>query len=138
MYRQDIVHPALARLALGLLALCVPCSAMSQTPSSTGATSLTAGFNGTPIAAGSYLWFNSVLKVKLPSGTSQPVNIYLDSAALTVTPRGGTPTPYAVPSATITYVPGATTATTTYDPLSGRMVTMVPASFGDNVFLSGL
>jgi hypothetical protein len=50
---------------------------MAQSPC-TGPTSLTAGFNGTPIPAGDYLWFNSVLKVKLPAGSSQAVNIFLE------------------------------------------------------------
>jgi hypothetical protein len=99
---------------------------------------LTAGFNGTPIPAGDYLWLNSVLKVKLPAGTSQLVSIFLDSAWVTVTPKGGAPTSYPVPSATITYMPGLSVAATAYDPSTARLVTMVPASFGDNVFLTGL
>lgn len=132
MYREHTDHSALARLALGLLALSVPGSAVAQqcTPS------LTAGFNGTPIPANSYLWFNSVLKVKLPAGTTGPVNLFLDGATLAVTPKGGTPTFYNLPSAQILYMPGATSATTTFT--AGAFVTAVPASFGDNVFLTGL
>jgi hypothetical protein len=135
MYRKRLVHATLAGLALALVTFSVPGSAAAQ--DSTGCTSLRAGFNGTSIPAGSTLWFNSVFKVKLPAGTNGPVNIFLNEACLTITTKAGDSISCSVPSAHITFDPAVTQATTTHD-ASDTFVTQVPASFGDNVFLTGL
>jgi hypothetical protein len=124
-------------LSLALLILAASGTAIAD-PCDSGITALAAGFNGTAVAPGNTLWFNSVLKPNLPAGTSAPVIFYLNNATLTLTPKGGDPTVYSVPNAQITYSPGATMATTRYDGFSDTFVTEVPASFGDNTFLTGL
>jgi hypothetical protein len=124
-----------ASLALAAVALTVPWPAAAAT-SSNGTTSMTVGFNGTPIPAGTYLWFNSVFKPSFAAGTS--VTIYLSGATLTLTPKGGSPVSYPVPNARITYGLETTKAATTFEPGTDTFVTQVPASFRDNVFLTGL
>jgi sugar lactone lactonase YvrE len=86
-------------------------------------------FNSTPIASGSTIWFNSVLK---PSGLgSQPVtfrftNQTISSANFTVS----------VPDAQVIFDPAATTATTTFT--GGMWVTRAPSTgLAGNTFFSG-
>jgi hypothetical protein len=91
---------------------------------------ITSNFNGTPILAGDYIWFNSVLRVQ-----------GLDPTKKTTVSFSGSKIESAdfdesAPSATITFDPAVTTSTTTFT--AGQWVTTVPASLGGNVFLDGL
>jgi hypothetical protein len=97
--------------------------------------SIASNFNGTPIPAGSSVWFNSVLKV---SGLgSQPVTLKVVNATINfATPD--TSYNVSVPSASITFSPSATTATTTFDATSNTWVTTVPSKLGGNTFLAGV
>jgi Carboxypeptidase regulatory-like domain len=129
-----------ASLALAALALSVPWPVAAATTSN-GAMSMTVGFNGTPIPAGTdgqgpYIWFNSVFKPSFAAGTVYPVTLYLSDCKLALTPKGGSPVYYPVPDTRITYGPN-TTAVTACDG-TNTIVTTVPASFRDNVFLTGL
>lgn len=138
MYCERTARSAFGLLALALPVLVVPAAAVAQ-GGTCGATSLTAGFNGTPIPVGTYLWFNNVLKPKFPAGTSDPVTIRLDNASLVVTPKGGVLCRCPVPNAQITYTPAfVPPATMTYDAGTNTYSTVVPASFRDNVFVTGL
>ena len=75
-----------------------------------GTSTITSNFNGTPIPAGSTVWFNSVAKV---SGLgSSPVKLDVVNASVTFT-ANGVPYTLAVPNADITFSPTATTASTT-------------------------
>ena len=93
-------------------------------------TSSVSNFNGTPIKAGNYIWFNSVLK---PSGLgSKPVTFrfvqQMISSASFTTP---------VPDAIVTFDPAATSATTSFT--GGTWMTRLPASgLAGNTFLSGV
>jgi hypothetical protein len=99
----------------------------------TSQTSITSNFNGTSIAAGDYIWFNSVMKLSgpAPSGGTQ---IYFTHQTITFEAGGVTYTLHP-PDSEVIYSTSATKATFVY---SGGFITTVPASFGDNVFLSGL
>jgi hypothetical protein len=94
-------------------------------------TAIKSDFNGTPIAAGDFLWFNSVVKV---SGlSSNPTTIgFTGSIAFTAK---GTPYVVSVPSAIINFSPAVAVATTAF--CDGRWVTTLPKS-GGNVFLTGV
>jgi hypothetical protein len=94
--------------------------------------SITSNFNGTPIAGGNKIWFNSVLKAK---GAGNGGTIAFRNQAITFS-ANGTPFSVSVPNALIVFSTSATTATTTFS--GGQWTTTVPASFGDNVFLSGV
>jgi hypothetical protein len=95
---------------------------------------ISSNFNGTPIAGGNYIWFNSVLTVKGLDPTKKTtisfMNSKIDSAYFHLN----------APDADVTFDPAATTATTTFVPgVPGRWVTTVPSSgLAGNVFLDGL
>jgi hypothetical protein len=99
-------------------------------------TAITSNFNGTSIPAGSYVWFNSVLK---PSGLGQsPVTIRFENVVIQFTSNAQT---YQVPAPTaiVTFTPAVTQATTTYDPSANAWITTVPLSgLSGNTFLTGV
>jgi HYR domain len=96
--------------------------------------SISANFNGTPIASGDYIWFSNVLKASgIPAAGA---NIYLTSSTITFTANGVT-SHLAVPNAIVTFSPQATTASTTF--ANGVWHTTVPVSgISWNIFISGL
>jgi SdrD B-like domain len=92
--------------------------------------SIVSNFNGTAIQAGSTLWFNSVMKV---SGLgSNPVTVRVTDASVSSQYFN-----VAVPSAAITFAPGAGQATTVFDPVYNTWYTTVPTGLGGNTFLDG-
>jgi hypothetical protein len=96
---------------------------------------IVSNFNGTPIRAGNFLWFNSVLKANGLGAT--PVTISLRQATVQFT-ANNTPFNVDVPDADITFDPNATTATTSFNTTTDTWETTVP-SFGlsGNTFLTG-
>jgi hypothetical protein len=111
----------------------------TQTQTVTGTTqtsSIQANFNGTPISAGSDIWFSSVLKM---SGLgSSPVTIGFQNATISFTANGTNYT-LAVPNAFITFDPHATSATTSFDPSTTTWFTTLPSTgLSGNQFLDGL
>jgi hypothetical protein len=92
-------------------------------------TSISSNFNGTSIAAGRYIWFNSNFSV---SGShTTPVAISFTDQTIT---SGYFSTP--VPDSVVILDPAATTATTTF--AGGMWTTRVPASgLAGNTLLSG-
>jgi hypothetical protein len=66
----------------------------------------------TPLPAGDYVWFNSVVSVR--GLGSQPVNVYFSGGTITFTVNGFPQTVYA-PGATMTFSPDTTQATTSFD-----------------------
>jgi hypothetical protein len=82
---------------------------------------ITSSFNGTAIAPGSTIWFNSTLKV---SGLgSTPVTIHVNDATIT-SPQFSVE----VPDAAVTFDPSATQASTAFDTATNTWVTTVPVS----------
>lgn len=130
---QSTSRRSVFALTLGLAALLLP---LASPP--LAADSCTAGigsnFNGTPIAGGTFVWFNAVAKVKGVSPTAA-TSIHFDSGTIDFT-AAGTAYSLNVPASTVVFSPAATAATTTFDGAS--WTTTVPASYAGNVFLSGL
>lgn len=102
-------------------------------PDGCNASSITSNFNGTPIAAGSWIWFNSVGTLRGATGgaTVRITRQAIDFAA------GGVLQHVTVSDAQIVVDPRATSATTAFDATSGAWQTVVPAGYSGNVFLSG-
>src|SRR5262249_8967764 len=97
------------------------------------ASTIPSNFSGTPIAAGNFPWFNSVLKV---SGLgAHPVTICFGNSTIAFT-ANGTPFSLTVPPAQITFDPNATSASTTFDGV--KWVTIVPSQLAGNTFLDGV
>jgi hypothetical protein len=92
-------------------------------------------FNGTSIAKGSTIWFNSIIQPHCSS--SQTQNLVFDSSTITFTANGAKVT-LNVPAAAIQFSPTATTATTTFNASTNSWVTTVPANYTGNVFLTGV
>jgi hypothetical protein len=93
-------------------------------------TSITSNFNGTPINAGNYIWFTSVLN---PSGLgSNPVTFHFTGQTITSANFN-----LNVPDADVTFDPNVNFATTTFS--GGKWVTTVPSSgLPGNTFFSAL
>lgn len=97
--------------------------------------SIGANFNGTPIGAGNYIWFNSVLKVQ-GLDPQQPTTIGFASMPITFT-ANGTPFMIPVPAAIINFVPNLALATTDF--AAGAWSTNVPTSgLAGKVFLDAV
>jgi hypothetical protein len=95
------------------------------------ATSIRFNFNNTPISAGNYIWFTSVLKPK--NLGANPVTITFTNQTITSVSFG----PLSVPDATVIFDPNVATATTTFT--GGMWVTTVPSTgLAGNTFFSAL
>lgn len=115
-----------SRMASWTTANCTTCAAVTTSNSSS--------FNSTAITNGNYIWFSSVAKITstVPTAglilnfTGQTITFTANSVAYTLP----------VPDSQITYNSSYTSGTTTY--AGGQWTTKTPASFTNNVFLSGL
>ncbi|HWY58109.1 MAG TPA: Ig-like domain repeat protein [Terriglobales bacterium] len=97
-------------------------------------------FRNVTVPGGSYLWFNSIFKVR--DVTKQLIHIsffqsnlqfqYTDSAGNTLTVN------QALPDAKITINPNATIASTSFDPINNAWITTIPWDLDDNSFLTGM
>jgi hypothetical protein len=91
-------------------------------------------FNGTAIAAGDFVWFNAVAKVKgIDPSTTTSVAFTGSTISFTV---GATTYQLNVPDSFITFSPSATEASTSFDGVNWN--TVVPSSFSKGIFLGGL
>jgi VCBS repeat-containing protein len=96
-------------------------------------------FRKVPVPGGSYLWFNSIFRVR--DVAKQKVNIsfvqskvqfqYKDASGNLVTVN------QAMPDAKIVIDPSATTASTTFDAVNNLWLTTIPWDLDDNSFLTG-
>jgi hypothetical protein len=103
-----------------------PCTATGSSQSS---------FNGTVIPAGDTIWFSGVVKVNgLPSSGSGTVGLTGGTIQFSA---NGTNYNLATPNGRIVFVPGTTTATTTFDTATNTWVTTMPPHFSGNAFLAG-
>jgi hypothetical protein len=100
-----------------------------------GWSAIQSNFNGTPIAAGSTLWFSSVMKVSGLSST--PVTLTVTNQTITYTVNGSNVT-VDVPDSIITFSPTATQATTTFDTANNAWNTTLPMHFSGNGFLGAV
>lgn len=93
-------------------------------------TSISKGFNGTPIPAGSYLWFNSVVKATGLDGSPQILRFYDSTISFEV---DGTTHVYPVPETTIEFAPTGSAAFA-----APAWKVGVPVGYSGNAFLAGL
>jgi hypothetical protein len=102
----------------------------------TTSSAITANFNGTAIPAGGTVWFNSCFTASgLPKAA--PVTLHVVSAAIDFT-AGGTPYHLAVPNAVIVLTPGATSASTSFDPTDNDWDVSAPSGGAGDVFMGGV
>jgi hypothetical protein len=92
-------------------------------------------FNGTVIPAGDTIWFSGVVKMNgLPSSGSGTIGLTGGTIQFSA---NGTNYNLATPNGRIVFVPGTTTATTTFDTATNTWVTTMPPHFSGNAFLAG-
>ena len=113
--------------SLGLLCLAVPAMASAQF------SLISSNFNGTSMAAGNYIWFNSVFNI---SGLgASPVNIFMQDAVIRFS-ANSTNYNLAVPDAHIVFNPIQSPATTGF---TTRWETATQSSgLSGNTYLNGL
>jgi hypothetical protein len=93
------------------------------------------GFNGTQIAAGNYIWFNSNFRgLHVPKSGA---TLYFTHQTINFT-AGGKSYSLPVPNAQVEFSLTATCSTTTYDAQTDTWLTTVPARRENEVWLSGL
>jgi hypothetical protein len=97
--------------------------------------SIRSNFNGTPIPAGDYVWFNSVLAVH---GLDPQAQTAINFVPMPITfSAQGSPFVIPVPAATIQFIPNLALATTDF--VAGAWSTSVPTSgLAGKVFLDGV
>ena len=93
-----------------------------------------ARFNSTAIPAAAYLWFSGRMKVT-GLGTL-PTSITFDRSVINFT-AGATPYELAVPAGTVTFLPTASSSSTSFG-VAGWSTTVSPANNSQYVFLTGL
>lgn len=139
MYKR--VYRYAAALVIAALAACsghttAPTPPLMRTMSTTTSgcdSSISANFNGTPIQAGSTLWFSAVMKVS-GVGTS-PVTLNMSGSTISFT-ASGTPYTIAVPNSSVKIDPGAGAAT--ISSTSSGWTETVPYPFSGNVLLDAV
>ena len=129
-------HGSSAKLLFVLGIVCLALTAQG-TASAQSLSSCTyangSNFNGTPIADGSFLWFNAVVKV---SGIDRTIQTTISFTHSTISFASGSTTyQMDVPNSFITFSPTATEASTSFDGVA--WITIVPSSVSQ-VFLDGL
>jgi hypothetical protein len=113
-------------------------AATFSSPTRTGSqSSIQSNFNSQTISAGSYVWFNSVIKLQSPVPLNG-LSVFVTGQTITLNLEGGGVLTLKVPDAEIDFSTTATAGTTTFDNSNHKWITVVPAGFGDNDFLSGL
>jgi hypothetical protein len=95
--------------------------------------SIASNFNGTAVAAGSYLWFSNVLSVSGLSTTS-PTTIWFVNQTISA----GSYFNLQVPNARITYHPGTGTSTTAFVGGAWHTDVYLGSGLSGNQFLSGM
>ena len=90
-------------------------------------------FNGTPIEAGSFIWFNANFTASGIPSTGATI-----SFTSTITFTADQPYIVNVPNAQITFDPNATCASTSFDTASNTWMTTVPLAGSDEIFLAGV
>ncbi|MDO8683780.1 MAG: hypothetical protein Q7N50_09905 [Armatimonadota bacterium] len=94
-------------------------------------------FNNKEIAAGNWIWFNSVLKLKRDKIENTPVTIWFVNQMIEFQ-ANGVKYNLPVPDSAVVFDPNCTTATTQYDNAGQIWVTTVPALHQMKMFQSGL
>ncbi|MGI8989453.1 MAG: hypothetical protein ACR2I2_07695 [Bryobacteraceae bacterium] len=96
-------------------------------------TEISSNFNGTSIPAGTYIWFNSHIKV---SGATQGTTIYFHNQNIKFTANQAYD--LFVPDGQITFSSSVNCATMSFDTGTNSWKTVVPLAGSDEIFISGL
>jgi hypothetical protein len=98
--------------------------------------SITGNFNGSAIPAGDTVWFNAAMTVSgLPKSATATVHVANASVNFVA---GGVNYQIPVGDTDILFTPGATSASTAYDPTDGDWDVSVPSSGTGDVFMGGV
>jgi uncharacterized repeat protein (TIGR01451 family) len=104
-------------------------------PQCTASSSIASNFNGTAIAAGSTIWFNSNFK---PTGVVDGTKITFNASTINFT-SNGTAVSVPVPAAVVTFSSAVTCATTSFNTSLNRWESTVPLNGNvDDIFVSGV
>ena len=104
-------------------------------PPCTASATNSSNFNGTAVAAGTFIWFNAHFKANNVPANGVTIDFTNGNISFTA---GGASYSLAVPNAKITFSTSATCTSTTFDSVSNTWMTTVPISGDDEVFLTGL
>jgi lysophospholipase L1-like esterase len=95
---------------------------------------ISAKFNGTPIDAGTFIWFNANFTARgIP-----PAGGMISLTGSTISFTSDRAYDLAVPDALITFSSDVTCASTSFDAITNTWMATVPVSGSDEIFLSGL
>jgi len=97
-------------------------------------------FRNVAVPGGSYLWFNSIFKVRDVTKQLIHISFFKSTVQFQYTgPAGNTvAVNQSLPDAQITIDPNALAASTTYDPINNVWMTTIPWDLDDNAFLTGI
>lgn len=113
----------------------ISCPAPPPPPPCEASATNSSNFNGTPVAAGAYIWFNAHFKAN--GVPSNGVTIDFTNGNISFT-AGGQAYSLAVPNAKITFSSSASCTSTTFDSGTNTWMTTVPIRGDDEIFLTGL
>jgi hypothetical protein len=97
-------------------------------------TSISANFNGTPMNAGSFIWFNANFAASGIPRTGATISL----TGSTISFAADRAYDLAVPNALITFSADVNCTTTSFDVITNTWMATVPISGSDEIFLSGL
>jgi hypothetical protein len=136
-FNPQTVGPSSASLVVTDNSNDIPNSTQSVTLIGAGLTQLQGNFNESYINGVNYLWFSGSMAPQNISN-SQTTNFYMTNGVVTFTENNQN-IAVAVPDCQITFTPTVTTATTSWDSVNNRWVTVAPTSgYNGNTFLSAV
>jgi hypothetical protein len=97
-------------------------------------------FRNVSVPGGSYLWFNSIFKVRDVAKQKVTITFFQSSVQFQYTDAAGNlvKVNQPMPDAKIVIDPNVTSASTTFDPINNVWITTIPFDLDDNSFLTGL
>ena len=97
-------------------------------------------FRNVAVPGGSYLWFNSIFKVRDVTKQLIHVSFFKSTVQFQYTDAVGNPVTVnqGLPDAKITIDPNATVASTSFDAINNVWMTTIPWDLDDNAFLTGM
>jgi sugar lactone lactonase YvrE len=97
-------------------------------------------FRNVSVPGGSYLWFNSIFKVRDLAKQKVTITFFQSSVKFQYTDATGTlvKVNQPMPDAKIVIDPSVTSASTMFDPVNNVWITTIPFNLDDNSFLTGL
>ena len=101
---------------------------------------ISSDFRNVAVPGGSYIWFNSIFRVRDVSKQLINLSFYQSSVQFQYTDPSGNVVSVnqPLPDAHIVIDPNATTASTSFDPVNNVWLTTIPWDLDDNSFLTGL